>query len=182
MFKSSKIALLGLFAVATVGVLPQPFVSDANAAVQIKPQVSATGAPHKSRVVASKLAVNKWRGKVISKYGSAFANWSKARSRRIKCSKIAIVGFVCRASANPARVTGPTCRPFITSNSVAPGGFDFSSQREARNSAINRWARTARANYGPAFSNWNRSSSKSLSCTQPNASAWKCTARARPCK
>lgn len=59
----------------------------------------------------------------------------------------------------------------------------LASKRAAQVAAINSWADFVDFEYGRAWTNWKRSGSKSIKCSQAGIhGAWSCDVSARPCR
>ena len=90
-------ALLALALLAGVSA-----VSPASAA-DCKPLWTAAGPPTQpSQLDAERTAINTWRAQVNHKYGKAYADWDKAKSKKVECEERAEY-FFCWAEAEPCR-------------------------------------------------------------------------------
>ena len=151
-----------------------------------------------------------WETAVRSAYGQKFAKFSKARSKNVSCAKLRrrtsqrrgmVIGtsgsptlpWSCTAMARPVFSGGPPPRPLPLTTSWGYGH----SATAARGLAVRAWSNVVRALHGPAYSNYGKAMSKSMSCVLRRPSQrhtpafvklyegdprapWMCSARGRP--
>jgi hypothetical protein len=90
---------LSIMAMTAVALLGATFAE----ARDCKPAYTAMGPlTQPSELDAERSAEAQWRTEVAHKYGSNYADWDKAKSRKMECEEIAEY-FRCWATAQPCR-------------------------------------------------------------------------------
>lgn len=162
-------------------VLATTFVATSvQAAIDVKPRVTAKGMFYKNKTKAQSSAQGRWGLKAASKYGAAYGHWGAAKGKSMSCKKtIKSSGakiWNCKASAKPAK------KFKLCEGRVNAKGLYYQKSKNALFSARSRWGLKAAAKFGAPFGFWNKAVKRGTKCKRNSNGLVQCKVTAKACR
>ena len=150
------------------------------AAVDVKPRVTAKGMFYKNKTQAQTSAQGRWALKAAAKYGAAYGQWGAAKGKSMSCKKIVKSSgsklWNCKASAKPAK------KFKLCKGRVNAQGMQYKKGAKALSSAHGRWGLKAAAKYGAPYGFWNKSVKRGAKCKRNPNGLVQCKVTAKACR
>lgn len=152
--------------------------SNAEAATQTRPAVSAYSKYYYKKAKSQESAIYNWGLKAAANYGATFGKWGQAKGKSMKCSKVQKANkelWRCRATAKPA-ADYKICKGRVNAK-----GMFYTKGKKAAESARYNWGLKTAAKYGAKYAKWGKASKRGTKCSRGAKGLVQCTVTAQAC-